>query len=92
MLPRPPALGDPAGAKGRSTLTQRLATALLEKLGKLQTAGALPRKETCDMIILDRWGREGAGGGAGEGGEAGGDAGSVECRRRGHCPERRRVT
>ena len=54
MLPPAPSPTDPPGARGRSTLTQRMATALLEKLVKQQQGGALPNKETCDMLILDR--------------------------------------
>ncbi|KAG1681301.1 hypothetical protein FOA52_007347 [Chlamydomonas sp. UWO 241] len=53
-LPPATAPGDAPGAAGRSTLTQRLATALLEKLDVMQRAGALPPRDTCDLVILDR--------------------------------------
>ena len=54
-VPPAPQASDPPGAEERSTLTQRLGMSLLEKLVGMQGSGTLPAKETCDLIILDRW-------------------------------------
>ena len=51
-VPQP---SDPPGAESRATLTQRLGVALLEKLVGMQGSGTLPAKETCDLLILDRY-------------------------------------
>lgn len=50
-----PEATDPAGATARSTLTQRLAKKLSDRLEAMQGAGQLPAKSTCDMLVLDRW-------------------------------------
>jgi hypothetical protein len=36
-------------------LTQRLAQKLLDRLSGMQRSGQLPDKETCDVLILDRY-------------------------------------
>jgi len=49
-----PEAGEPPGAAARSTLTQRLAMKISDRLMSMQRAGQLPNRETCDLIILDR--------------------------------------
>ncbi|KIY93727.1 SNARE-interacting protein KEULE [Monoraphidium neglectum] len=51
---RPAEAGDPPGANARAALTQRLSHKLYERAVALQRAGALPPRETCDLIVVDR--------------------------------------
>ncbi len=56
---KPPEPGDAPGSNARSVLTQRLAAKVTERTMVMQRAGQLPGRETCDLIILDRWVRFG---------------------------------
>lgn len=51
---RPPEQGDPPGAAMRAALTQRLSHKVFDRVMGLQRAGALPQRETCDLVIVDR--------------------------------------
>ena len=52
---RAKAPGDDA-ADGRILAASRLATSVYERLDHLQRAGVLPANDTCEFIVLDRWG------------------------------------
>lgn len=51
---KPPEAGDAPGASVRSCLAQRLAQKLSHRATLLQRNGALPARETCELLVLDR--------------------------------------